>query len=59
VPIGHWLTKNMDAQLQSFYKDRMKDGHGLDVIKASQKAGKALVPAWIFKDWMKKYNVSF
>jgi asparagine synthetase B (glutamine-hydrolysing) len=59
VPIGHWLTKNMDAELQSFYKDRMKDGHGLDVIKASQKAGKALVPAWIFKDWMKKYNVSF
>ena len=59
VPVGHWLTKNMDATLQKFYKDRMKEQHGLDIIRASQKAGKALVPAWIFSDWMKKYNMYF
>ena len=59
VPVGHWLTKNMDTTLQKFYKDRMKEQHGLDIIRASQKAGKALVPAWIFSDWMKKYNKYF
>ena len=59
VPVGHWLTRNMNKNLQEFYKDRMKEKHGLNSIKASQKAGKALIPAWIFKDWMLKYNMDF
>ena len=49
----------IDTTLQKFYKDRMKEQHGLDIIRASQKAGKALVPAWILSDWMKKYNMYF
>ena len=57
VPVGHWLTQNMDQDLQNFYKQRMQTAHKLDIVKASQKAGKAVVPAWIYKDWMIKYNL--
>ena len=34
-------------------------GKGLDTLKASQKAGKALIPAWIVNDWIKKYQMYF
>ena len=37
----------------------MQDKSKLDMIKASQKAGKALVPAWIVNDWIKKYEMHF
>ena len=37
----------------------MKEQSKLDVIKASQKAGKALIPAWMVKDWIKKYQMYF
>ncbi len=59
VPVGHWLTANMNDKLKQFYNDAMKDKGKLDVIKASQKAGKALVPAWIVSDWIKKYQMHF
>jgi asparagine synthase (glutamine-hydrolysing) len=59
VPIGIWLTTNVDEKLKKFYNDAMQDKSKLDMIKASQKAGKALVPAWIVNDWIKKYEMSF
>ena len=45
VPVGHWLTANMNPALRKFYNDAMQNKSGLNVISASQKAGKALVPA--------------
>ena len=57
VPVGHWLTTNVSSTLNDFYKARTGTESGLDVTKASQKAGKALVPAWIVSDWIKKYNM--
>ncbi len=59
VPVGHWLTSNMSENLKTFYNKSMKEKSGLDMIKASQKAGKALVPAWIVNDWIKKYEMYF
>ena len=58
VPVGHWLTTNINAKLNDFYKERTGRNSGLDVTRASQKAGKALVPAWIVSDWIKKYNMT-
>jgi hypothetical protein len=29
----------------------------LNIVKASQKAGKALLPAWIINDWLKTYKI--
>ncbi len=59
VPIGYWLTRNTDTKLQNFYQKRMQDQSKINVFTASQKAGKALVPAWIFKDWMIKYKMEW
>lgn len=59
VPVGHWLTSNMSEKLKKFYNESMKEQSKLDVIKASQKAGKALIPAWMVKDWIKKYQMYF
>jgi asparagine synthase (glutamine-hydrolysing) len=59
VPIGHWLTTNIDSNLNTFYKNSIGEDSKINVIKASQKAGKAIVPAWIFKDWIKKYKMNF
>ena len=58
MPVGHWLTTNINAKLNDFYKERTGRNSGLDVTRASQKAGKALVPAWIVSDWIKKYNMT-
>lgn len=58
VPVGHWLTTSTSAKLNKFYLDRTRDNSKLNVIKASQKAGKALIPAWIVNDWIKKYNMT-
>lgn len=58
VPVGHWLTTNTSAKLSDFYQARTGSNSGLNVTKASQKAGKALVPAWIVSDWIKKYNMT-
>ena len=57
VPIGYWLTMNKSKALKDFYNDALKDKGGLDIIKASQKAGKSLVPSWIVNDWIKTYNI--
>ena len=59
VPIGHWLTTNVNQRLRKVYTEAMQDKSKLDMIKASQKAGKALVPAWIVNDWIKKYEMHF
>lgn len=59
VPVGHWLTANMSQSLRKFYSDAMHNKSGLNVISASQKAGKALVPAWIVHDWIKCYNMEY
>ena len=57
VPIGYWLTKKLDPKITKFYQSRLKEKSGLDIISASQKAGKALLPSWIISDWMKQYEV--
>ena len=59
VPIGHWLTTNVNENLKNFYVNAVGDNSKLNIIKASQKAGKAIVPAWIVKDWIKKYEMYF
>jgi asparagine synthetase B (glutamine-hydrolysing) len=58
VPIGHWLTSGSYVELTKFYKERTKENANLDVIKASQKAGKAIIPAWMVSDWIKKYKMN-
>ena len=58
VPVGHWLTKSTSSKLNNFYKERTGTASKLNVYKASQKAGKALIPAWIVSDWIKKYNMT-
>jgi asparagine synthase (glutamine-hydrolysing) len=57
VPLGYWLTKGTSTRLSDFYNKALKDKSGLDIVKTSQKAGKALVPAWIINDWIKKYKI--
>ncbi len=57
VPVGHWLTTKTSAKLNDFYQARTGTDSKLNVTKASQKAGKALIPAWIVSDWIKKYNM--
>ena len=57
VPLGYWLTEGTNGRLTKLYKEALQDNSGLDIIKASQKAGKALVPSWIVNDWIKKYNI--
>ena len=39
------------------YNEALGDKSKLDIIGASQKAGKALVPAWIVNDWLKTYKM--
>jgi asparagine synthetase B (glutamine-hydrolysing) len=57
VPVGEWMTTNENAELNSLYKASLGDNSGLDIIKTSQKAGKALLPAWIINDWIKTYKI--
>ena len=57
VPLGYWLTNSTSTRLTEFYNKALKDKGGLDIVKASQKAGKALVPSWIVSDWIKKYRM--
>ena len=59
VPVGHWLTTNVSDGLKKFYTNAMQNKSQLNVIKASQKAGKALVPAWIVHDWIKRYRMEY
>ena len=59
VPVGHWLTANMSQDLRKFYSDAMQNKSQFNVISASQKAGKALIPAWIVRDWIKCYNMEY
>ena len=57
VPIGYWLTLQKIPELRNFYNDSLGEKSGLDIPKASQKAGKALMPAWIINDWIKTYKI--
>jgi len=57
VPLGYWLTKATSTRLLDFYNKALTGEGGLDIVKTSQKAGKALVPAWIINDWIKKYKI--
>ncbi len=57
VPLGYWLSNGTSKELQKKYKTALKEKSGLDIIGASQKAGKALVPSWIVNDWIKKYQI--
>ena len=57
VPLGYWLTNGTSDKLQKKYKKALKEKSGLDIIGASQKAGKALIPSWIINDWIKKYKI--
>ena len=63
VPIGYWLTMNISKEINKFYESRLgvikahdTTAH-LNIVKASQKAGKALLPAWIINDWLKTYKI--
>ena len=58
VPVGHWLTKSTSNKLNKFYNERTGKESKLNVVRASQKAGKALIPAWMVSDWIKKYNMT-
>ena len=57
VPLGYWLANGTSDRLQKKYKKALKEKSGLDIISASQKAGKALIPSWIINDWIKKYKI--
>jgi asparagine synthase (glutamine-hydrolysing) len=57
VPIGQWLAGGSDKNLKNFYTNSMGEKSILDQVSVSQKAGKALVPAWIMKDWIKRYGM--
>jgi hypothetical protein len=35
----------------------MEEKSMLDKITVSQKAGKALIPSWVMKDWIKRYRM--
>ena len=65
VPIGYWLTMNISKEIKNFYESQtgVINAHDnkahLNIVKASQKAGKALIPAWIINDWIKTYNIKF
>jgi asparagine synthetase B (glutamine-hydrolysing) len=59
VPIGQWLARGSENNLKNFYIKGMGEKSMLDQVSVSQKAGKALVPAWIMKDWIKKYQMKF
>ena len=58
VPVGHWLNSGSHTKLKKFYNERTKENSKLNVIEASQKAGKAIIPAWIVSDWIKKYRMN-
>jgi asparagine synthase (glutamine-hydrolysing) len=57
VPLGYWLTKGTSTRLTELYNKALNDKGGLDIVKTSQKAGKALVPSWIINDWIKTYKI--
>jgi hypothetical protein len=59
IPIGQWLAMNVDKKLKTFYTNSMGEKSILDRVSVSQKAGKALVPAWVMKDLIKKYQMTF
>ena len=56
VPVGYWLVNKLDSGLENFYKSTM-GSETLDSVKASQKVGKTLIPAWILKEWRTKYHI--
>ena len=57
VPIGYWLTQQKIPELRELYNKSLGEKSSLDILKASQKAGKALIPAWIINDWIKTYKI--
>jgi asparagine synthase (glutamine-hydrolysing) len=63
VPIGYWLTMNISKEIKNFYESQtgVINAHDnkahLNIVKASQKAGIALIPAWIINDWIKTYKI--
>jgi asparagine synthetase B (glutamine-hydrolysing) len=57
VPIGPWLAAGTDKNLKNFYTNSMGEKSTLDRVTVSQKASKALVPAWQMKDWIKRYRM--
>ena len=59
VPIGQWLTMDANKNLKNFYTNSMGEKSIVDKIVVSQKASKALVPAWVMKDWIKKYQMTY
>jgi hypothetical protein len=57
VPLGQWLAGGSDKNLKNFYTSSMGEKSMLDQVTVSQKASKALVPAWIMKEWIKRYQM--
>ena len=57
VPIGQWLAQGTNKELNNFYLYSMGEKSILDKVSVSQKAGKALVPGWVMKDWIKRYEM--
>jgi hypothetical protein len=56
VPVGLWLTKKLDKELEKFYTDSMGTD-GLNTVTSSQKSAKMLIPDLILKYWKKTYKV--
>ena len=57
VPIGLWLTSNVNKTLTTFYQDSM--GTDAQMLKPSAKAGKGMVPVWQLQSWKKKFKMQF
>ena len=55
VPIGLWLSNNVNQSLTKFYTDSMSNG----VMPASAKSGKGMVPVWQLESWKQKFNMEF
>ena len=56
VPIGLWLSNNVNQSLSKFYTDSMGRG---SVVPASAKSGKGMVPVWQLQSWKQKFNMEF
>ena len=56
VPVGLWLTKKMDKDLEKFYTDSMGEDP-LQIVSVSQKAAKMLMPDFILKHWKETYKI--
>ena len=56
APLAYWMFDNKNPQLLKMYKDK---GNTKEIQKATQKTAKSIIPKWIMRDWIKKYQMYF